>query len=118
MEAGVLFSPKPSKNKVFCSTFVCNSKASKKPELSIHRFSEAGKIKVKFVNKLVMSEMIDRRILWGRIWRMGEEETSNMRVYLFHFVKEDYTRFTQPSKRLAIRIYVESVGFIILKFVN
>ena len=84
MEAGVLFSSKPSKNTVFCSIFGCNSKASK--------------IKVKCVNKLTLSEMIDRRILWERILRMGKEVTSNMRVCSLHFVKEDYTRFTQPSK--------------------
>ena len=71
--AGVLFSPKPSKNKVFCSIFGCNSKASKNPELSFHRFPKAGKIKVKCVNKLALSEMIERRILWERILRMSKE---------------------------------------------
>ena len=88
------FSPKPSKNKVFCSIFGCNNKDSKNPELSFHRFPEAGKIKVKCVNKLALSEMIDRRILWERILRMCKEVTSNMRVCSLHFVKEDYTRFT------------------------
>ena len=76
--------------------FGCNSKASKNPELSFHRFPEAGKIKVKCVNKLALSEMIDR-ILWERILRMCKEVTSNMRVCSLHFVKEDYTRFTQSS---------------------
>ena len=98
MGAGVLFSPKPSKNTFFCSTFGCNSKASKNPELSFHRFPEAGKINVKCVNKLALSEMIVKRILWERILRMSKEVTLNMRVCSFHFVKEDYTRFTQPSK--------------------
>ena len=98
MEAGVLFSPKPSKSKVFCSVFDCNSRAGKNPELSFHRFPEAGKIKVKCVNKLGLNEIIDRRILWERVLRMGKKVTSNMRVCSLHFVKEDYTRFTQPSK--------------------
>ena len=98
MEVGVLFSPKLSKSKVFCSVFGCNSKASKNPELSFHRFPEAGKIEVKCVNKLALNEMIDRRILWEMILRMSKEVTSNMRVCLLHFVKEDYTRITQPSK--------------------
>ena len=98
MEAGVLFSPKPLKNKMFFSIFGCNSKASKNPELSFHRFPEADKIKVKCVNKLALSEMIARRILCETILRMGKEVTSIMRVCSLHFVKEDYTRFTQPSK--------------------
>ena len=98
MEARVLFSPKPLKNKVVYSIFGCDSKASKNPELSFHRFPEAGKIKVKCVHKLASSEMIDRRILWEMILRMGKEVTSNMRVCSLHFVKEDYTRFTQSSK--------------------
>ena len=98
MEVGGLFSPKPSKNKIFCLIFGCNSKASKNPELSFHRFPEADKIKVKCVNKLALSEMIDRIILCERILRMGKEVTSIMRICSLHFVKEDYTRFTQPSK--------------------
>ena len=98
MEAGVLFFPKPSKSNVFCSVFGCNSKASKNPELRFHRFPEAGKNKVKCVNKLGLSKMIDRRILWERILRKGKKVTSNMRVSSLHFVKEDYIRFTQPSK--------------------
>ena len=99
MEAEVLFSPKPSKSKIFCSVFGCNSRASKNPELSFYRFPEAGKIKVKCVIKLALSEMIDRRILWERILRTGNEVMSNMRICCsLHLVKEDYTRFTQPSK--------------------
>ena len=98
MEEGVLFSPKPSKSKVVCSIFGCNSKASENPELSFYRFPEAGKIKLKCVIELAVSEMIDRRILWERILRMRKEVMSNMRIYSLHFVKEDYTRFTQPSK--------------------
>ena len=98
METGVLFSPKPSKSKVFCSVFGCNGGASQNPELSFHRFPEAGKIKIKWVNKLGLNKMIDRRILWERVLRRGKKVTSNMRVYSLHFVKEDYTRFTQPSK--------------------
>ena len=78
MEAGVLFSPKPSKSKVFCLVFGCNSKGSKNPELSFHRFPDAGKIKVKCVIKLALSEIIDRRILWERILRMRNEVMSNM----------------------------------------
>ena len=89
MEAGVLFSPKPSKSKVFCSVFGCNSKASKNPELGFYRFPEAGKIKVKRVIKPALSEMI---------LRMGKEVMSNMRICSLHVIKEDYTRFTQPSK--------------------
>ena len=98
MKAGVLFSPKPSKSKVFCSVFGCNGKASKNPELIFHLFPEAGKIKVKCVNKLALSEMIDKRILLERILRMGKEVMSNMRICSLHIVKEDNTRFTQPSK--------------------
>ena len=82
MEAGVLFSPKPSKSTVFCSVFGCNNKASKNPELSFYRFPEAGKIKFKCVIKLALSEMIDRRILWERILRMGKD-------YFILILKED-----------------------------
>ena len=98
MEAGVLFSPKSPKSKVFCSVFGCNSKPSRNPELSFHSFPKAGKIKVSYINKLELTEMIDRRILWERILRMGKEMSPNMRVCSLHFVKEDYSRFTQPSK--------------------
>ena len=88
VEGEVLFAPKPSKSKVFCSVIGCNSKVSKNTELSFYRLPEAGKIKVKCVIKLAFSEVIDRRVLWERTLRMGKEVMSNMRICSLHFIKK------------------------------
>lgn len=98
METGVKFPHKKSKSKIFCSVFGCNSKACKNPELSFHRIPEAGQIKVNHLNKFGQSELIDRRMLWERVLKMGKEVTQNMRVCSLHFVEDDYSVFTGPSK--------------------
>ncbi|XP_066587815.1 uncharacterized protein [Prorops nasuta] len=91
METGTRFLPINSKSKICCSVFNCNSKAKTNPELSFHHFPEAGKIKVKYMNKFGQYELIDRRLLWIRVLKMGKKVTKTMRVCSLHFVAEDYT---------------------------
>lgn len=98
METGVKFPPKNSRSKIFCSVFGCNSKACKNPELSFHRFPEAGKVQINHLNKFGQSELIDRRVLRERALKMGKEVTPNMRVCSPYIVKDDYSVFTGPGK--------------------
>jgi hypothetical protein len=98
MEAGVKFPPKNSKSKICCSVFDCNSKARNNPELSFHHFPKAGEIKVNKLNKFGQNELIDRRVLWERILKIGKKVTPSMRVCSLHFIKDDYSVFTRPGK--------------------
>ncbi|XP_051164805.1 uncharacterized protein LOC127283766 [Leptopilina boulardi] len=86
-----------SKSKIFCCVYKCNSTPVKTPNLSFHYFPKKGQMKINYVNKFGTVELIDKRILWERVLRMGKKVTRSMRVCSLHFVKKDFTCVTKSD---------------------
>lgn len=70
---GMKFLPKYTKSKVFCSVYGCSSKACRDLDVRFHKFPNYKQNSVKIMNLNGIEEIIDRRVQWEKILRMGKK---------------------------------------------
>jgi len=57
----------------FCSVFGCNSRYSTCEGISFHQFPKDNEIKVMWLNKLGVEELVDKRRIWAKNLRMDKK---------------------------------------------
>ncbi|KAF0716557.1 THAP-type domain-containing protein, partial [Aphis craccivora] len=57
----------------FCSVFGCNSRYSTCEGISFHQFPKDNEIKIMWLNKLGVEELVDKRRIWAKNLRMDKK---------------------------------------------
>lgn len=74
----------------YCCVPQCSSWVKRNPELSFHTFPKAGKERVVVETKLGNKELVDRRQMWIRLWKIRKNPSIHMRVCSLHFDESDF----------------------------
>jgi len=70
--------PKRSHN--FCSVFGCNSRYSTCEGISFHQFPKENELKIRWLNKLGVEELVDKRRIWAINLRMDKKTLQKKKI--------------------------------------
>jgi len=76
----------------FCSVFGCNSRYSTCEGINFHQFPKDNEIKIMWLNKFGVEELVDKRRIWAINLRMDKKTLQKKRLQICsrHFTEDNY----------------------------